>query len=100
MKIPDHLSEAAQKWVARVASEYVLAQQDLLILFAAGESWDRAREAREAVTRDGLTFVDRHGSVRPHPCCAVEREHRTLFARLLRDLNLPTISDPAEANDE
>lgn len=100
MKIPDHLSEAAQKWVAKVAGEYVLAEQDLLILFAAGESWDRAREAREVVSREGLCFTDRHGSRRTHPACAVEREHKTLFARLIRDLNLPTLSDPAEASDE
>lgn len=89
MQIPSHLSEKARKWVSKVAGDYVLGEQDCLVLIAAAECWDRYNQAREILGKEGLTFTDRHKAIRPHPCCAIEKENKTLFARLIRDLNLP-----------
>jgi phage terminase small subunit len=65
-----------------------MAPHHLKILQAACEAWDRAQLARIAVASQGLTFTDAGGTIRAHPAVAVERDSRTLFARLVRELNL------------
>jgi phage terminase small subunit len=94
--VPEHLSKDSAAWFKRTAAEFLLGDADLLVLQAAAESWDRCQEARQILERDGLTFVDNRKAIRPHPCVAIEAQHRTLFARLVRDLNLPTPTDLVE----
>jgi phage terminase small subunit len=85
---PRHLQPATRHWWADVVETYELQPHHLLLLTAAGESFDRATLAREAVDADGAFFVDRHGSRKPHPGLQVERDSRALFSRLLRELAL------------
>jgi phage terminase small subunit len=59
----------------------------LCLLQAACEAWDRAQAAREQVANTGLTFIDPSGSNRANPAVAIEPGARTLFARILRELN-------------
>lgn len=95
---PKHLAAATRKWFDGVSEDYELEDHHIRLLTLAGESWDRAVQAREAVAKHGLTYTDRFGAPRSRPEVAVERDSRIAFARLLRELDLdcgtPTESRP------
>jgi phage terminase small subunit len=44
--------------------------------------------ARKAVERDGLTFRATNGDLKTNPAVSIERDARTAFARLVRELDL------------
>src|SRR5262245_37353772 len=92
---PGHLKPETQQWFDHVVAECVLEPHHVRLLTLAGEAWDRGVQAREQVDKEGLTFVDRLGAVRPHPCVAIERDSRIAFARLLRELALD-VDGPSE----
>src|SRR5437867_2703131 len=92
---PRHLRKETKDFWSRVVSDFQLEEHHIKLLTAACESWDRATEAREAVEVAGAFFTNRHGEIRPHPGLAVERDSRTLFARLVRELAL-TVDDPTD----
>lgn len=85
---PRHLSAASRRWWGQVVADFDLSPSDLRLLQGAAESWDRAQEARQRIAADGAYLADRFGQLRAHPGVAVERDARTLFARLLRELSL------------
>ena len=97
MKIPEHLSEQSREWFKRIVAEFELGDADLLVLQAAAEAWDRTQQARAILATEGITFIDNRKAIRPHPAVQIESTNRTLFARLVRDLNLPTPADLVEA---
>jgi phage terminase small subunit len=88
--IPKHLQPGTRRWLKNLQAEYLLEDHHGRIAILAGESWDRCVQAREAIARDGMTFRDDRGNIRPHPLLAVERDARTAFARLVRELDLDT----------
>ena len=96
MKAPRHLNPATRKWWSSVVAEYELEPHHIRLLTLAAESWDRCVEAREAIAKHGLTFVDRHGSPRARPEVGIERDSRIGFSRLLRELALD-IQPPSES---
>ena len=96
MKAPRHLNPATRKWWESVVAEYELEPHHVRLLTLAGESWDRGQQAREAIAKHGLTFVDRHGSPRARPEVGIERDSRIAFARLLRELGLD-VQPPSES---
>lgn len=75
--------------------DYQLEPHHVRLLTLAAEAWDRTQEARQALDDNGLIFMDRHGSVKPRPEVAIERDSRIAFARLLRELDLD--GEPAPA---
>ena len=85
---PDYLSADASAWWATVLATYELDDHHLRLLTNACESWDRAQAARAQIDREGMTVLSRLGEVKVHPLIAVERDHRGLFARLVRELRL------------
>jgi P27 family predicted phage terminase small subunit len=85
---PAHLSDDAAAWWREVVRDFALEPHHLKLLQAACESWDRAQLARRAVAEAGLTFTDSSGNLKANPAVAIERDARTLFARLVRELNL------------
>lgn len=85
---PSHLSESAQSWWQSAVKEYVLEPHHLRLLQLAGEAWDRAQTARAVIDKDGITFKDDRNNIRAHPAIAIERDARTGFARLVRELDL------------
>jgi P27 family predicted phage terminase small subunit len=85
---PCHLSKDAAAWWNDVVRDFALEPHHLKLLQAACEAWDRAQLAREAVAKHGLTFEDASGNVKANPAVAIERDARTLFARLVREMNL------------
>jgi phage terminase small subunit len=79
-----------------VTAQFEFEEHHLRLLALAGESWDRCCQAREALAEHGLTFTDRFGRPCARPEVAIERDSRTAFARLLRELDLDA-EPPASA---
>jgi phage terminase small subunit len=76
-----------------VVEGYELEEHHLRLLTLAGEAWDRAFTAREAIGKHGITYTDRFGAPRVRPEVAVERDARLAFARLVRELRLDVEPD-------
>ena len=93
-RAPGHLKPPTAAWFRNVIDEYELAPHHVKLLELAGEAWDRCQQAREALAEHGLTFNDRFGQPHARPEAAVERDSRTAFARLLRELDLD-VAEPA-----
>jgi len=87
-KTPGHLQPATAKWFEHVLGDFMLEAHHKRLLLLAAESWDRGVEARKAIEVNGLTFMDRFGQPHARPEVAIERDCRTAFARLLRELAL------------
>ena len=60
------------------------------LLHLACEAWDRCQQARAILDADGVVFKDDRGNIRAHPAVAIEKDARTGFARLVRELDLDT----------
>jgi phage terminase small subunit len=94
MKPPKHLRPATQRWFAHVIEHYELEPHHLRLLQLAGEAWDRAEQAREALAEHGMIFMDRFECPRARPEVAIERDSRIAFARLVRELDLDVDPPP------
>src|SRR5215207_4229845 len=92
---PDHLSEPTRKWWRSVVEDYQLEPHHLRLLQLAGEAWDRCTQARAVLDERGLTYSNRFGDPCARPEVAVERDSRTAFARLIRELDLD-VEPPAQ----
>jgi len=97
MKIaaPKHLRKETRGFWSGIVRDFQLEPHHVKLLTAACESWDRAIQAREAVTLAGCFSTNRHGEIKPHPGLSVERDSRSLFAKLIRELNLD-VDTPTE----
>ncbi|MCF6113876.1 hypothetical protein [Mesorhizobium muleiense] len=87
-KPPAHLSPAARKFFRGVVEDYSLSEHHIKLLVLACEALDRGEQARITIADQGVVFTDRFGCPRAHPCVAIERDSRTAYARLLRELAL------------
>lgn len=92
---PKHLRQNTAKWWRSVHKTYELDEHHTRLLQLAGEAWDRAEQAREALAEHGLTFEDRFGRPVARPEVAIERDSRLAFARLIRELDLDAEPTPA-----
>lgn len=92
---PAHLSAESRAWWSGVVEAFVLESHHLRLLTLAAEAWDRCQQARKALTKGGLTYLDRFKQPHARPELKVEADSRIAFARLLRELGLD-ISPPAE----
>ena len=68
----------------------------LELLTQACRCLDRVAECEARIKQDGPTVVDRFDQLKPHPLLQVEKDHRILFLRALRELQLDA-SAPEEA---
>jgi hypothetical protein len=89
-----HLSPQSRAWVAQVAADYALEPHHERLVLLAAEALDRAEQARQRIEADGAYVLDRWGQLKAHPAVAVERDSRTAYARLLRDLELDNVVAP------
>ena len=89
-KPPRHLKPETARWWANVLSEFELEPHHIRLLTLAAEAWDRYSEARAIIDKKGLIYEDRFGQPVVRPEVAIERDSRTAFARLLRELALDT----------
>ncbi len=95
---PKHLSAHGKKVWHQLVDDYDLDREPHAreLLRMALEQLDRAEEVRQRVVKDGAYVTNRHGEVRAHPAIAVEKDAKTLTARLFRELALdprPPIED-------
>ena len=97
MKPPRHLSREVKKWFAQVVENYELEPHHLRLLALAAESWDRTCQARAIIDELGLTYLDRFDSPKARPEVAIERDSRTAFVRIIRELDLD-VDPPAQAS--
>lgn len=58
------------------------------LLLTALEAHQRARKAREAIDKDGMTSLDKWGQKKPHPLLNVERDSRSAFLTAMKMLNI------------
>ena len=86
--IPKHLKADTKKWVESVLGTHEIEDHHFKLLTLAAEAWDRATQAREAISKHGITYNDRFGAPRKRPEVSVEENARTAFSRLVRELDL------------
>jgi P27 family predicted phage terminase small subunit len=91
---PDHLNATSRQWWETVVATFVLEASDLILLQLAAEALDRCQSAREQISREGLTISGRQG-LKPNPAAAIARDSALVFSRLLKELNLGSVSPPA-----
>jgi len=94
-KAPAYLRPATREWFAGVAETYDLERHHVLLLTKACEALDRGESARAIVAKKGMTYTDRFGQPCARPEVAIERDARIAFARLLRELALDVVDEPA-----
>ena len=94
---PAHLAPETADWWCAVLGDYELEAHHLRLLRLACEAWDRCQQAREILDRDGLTVPTGDGGLKAHPAIGIERDARTAFARLLRELDLDAEPPPDRA---
>jgi phage terminase small subunit len=93
---PRHLRLETAAWFKSVLNEYELDSHLIRLLTKACEAWDRSEQAREAIAKQGLTYEDRFGAPRARPECAIERDSRLAFARLVREMGLD-VAPPSDS---
>ncbi len=98
-KPPKHLRAETSRWWSEVLTEFALDSHHVRLLTKACESWDRSEAAREAIAKHGLTYTDRFDAPRARPECAIERDSRLAFARLVREIGLD-VSPPSESRPQ
>jgi P27 family predicted phage terminase small subunit len=84
----EHLSADMQQFYRKVARKYALSDHHRRLLVCSCEAHDRMTAARDLLATTGLVLVNRHGETVAHPAVAIERDSRTAFARMLRELGL------------
>lgn len=94
MHPPADLSPESSAWWWEIENSYELEPADYKLLVLACRAWDRATQARAALKKFGLTFTDKHLVVRPRPEILMERNSVALFAKLVRQMNLPVATPP------
>jgi P27 family predicted phage terminase small subunit len=92
---PTNLTEEARKIWKRINQEYLLEPASLEILKVGLEAYDRMRQCKAVLDKEGLTTEDRFDQVRAHPLLATERDSRNAFLKSLKLLNVGWDSTPS-----
>jgi P27 family predicted phage terminase small subunit len=93
-RVPAGLSRSSQTLFRSIVGDYVLEAWHVRLLTEALRSLDRAEQARETISREGLTAATRLGEVKAHPLLMVERDQRAAFARMVKQLGLDLDGPP------
>lgn len=85
---PRGLSDEGKRLWKMVNQAYELDGPSLELLLRALETLATVRAAEAQLEADGLTFKDDREVIRPHPAAGILRDHRSLFLRYWKSLNL------------
>ena len=86
---PDHLGECERQIWAHVLGDYELSTETAIdVLTTALEAHQRAREARETISREGMQLPGRDGQAKVHPLLAVERDASAAWLAGIKALGL------------
>lgn len=75
-----------------VVEAFELEPYQLETLRLACEALDRVEEARSVIAQHGLVIAGRFG-LKSNPACDIEKDNKTLYARLMREIGLDAILD-------
>lgn len=87
-------TDTASSWRDWVIATYPLDRTERRLLDLAVEAWGRYRQAKAVLDSQGLTFVQLGGKVTARPEVQIEKDSRSAFQRLVRDLNLESAGEP------
>lgn len=86
---PEHLSAAAAERWESITAAWVLTSSELLLLEEGLAAWDRVRECREILSRDGpVTVNPDSGNPKRHPAAQELDSSLTQMRNCLRQLDL------------
>ncbi len=88
--IPPNLSAEAAAWWTNIVENYQLQPWQIPTLTMAARCMDRISQAEKEIAEFGISFVDSRGERKKAPAVMVEREQKTIYARLVRELCLDT----------
>jgi len=87
-KLIGHLQPQTQRWITDLVRNFTFEPVQLKLLILAGEAHERTNEARERIAKDGICIEDRFGQLKRHPAVQIERDSRSAFSKLMRQLKL------------
>jgi phage terminase small subunit len=93
------LNSTGKSFRRKILAEFALEDEhDIRRLDLAAHCLDRIEECQKFIKSDGLFIKDRFEQMKEHPASKAERDNKSLFARLIRELGLdlepPTESRP------
>lgn len=92
-RAPEHLSLASKSLWKQLHQSHNLEPHHEAVLLVGLEARDRAEQARLIVEADGPIVDSPRGGKRPHPAIAIERDSRSAFVRIFRELGLDATGD-------
>jgi len=93
MKLPRELKPPGRKFWRKVNADFDLTEHHHFeLLRQACHCLDRIETARKTLETEGYFVLNRFNECREHPGLKVEKDNRTLFARLVRELGLDIVT--------
>ena len=83
-----------KKWLKKVYAEYEFNDHEKETAELAANCLDRILQAQECIKQYGLLIPDSHGIPKRNPAVMIEKDNKTLFARLCRELSLYEGAEP------
>jgi hypothetical protein len=75
-----------------VTTQFELEPYQLETLRLAAEALDRIEDARAVIQQHGIVITGRFG-LKGNPACEIEKNNKTLYARLMREIGLDALVD-------
>lgn len=93
-RAPKHFSKPIRKWWYSVTRPFVWQPHEIELLKQACECLSVIEQAEAVLQREGLYIQDRFQQVREHPAQKTQRDNRSLFARLIKQVGLDPEEEP------
>ncbi len=93
-RAPAGLGVPGRRFWGRITGAYGVPDPALDVLEQACRALDRAEECRAVIEAEGLVVLDRFDQSRAHPLLAAERDARSQFRMLFRELGLEEPEPP------
>ena len=87
-KPPTRLKKSGKSFWTKAHASFVLDDVQSEVLLRAAICLDRADAAGVILQKEGLTTINRFGSVVQHPMVSVEQQSISLFRHLVRQLDI------------